>query len=214
MSKDAGAKLGEFIAQSSSKPKGTSMSFGTVQSVGSDGKLSVTVDGGTLEGVPMLTGCEGVSEGDRVVLMTYGHLSVVMGVLAGSDYAKLLVDIASTSSTGGWYMGETQSITLPEPISAQRNGILLQWSYYYPDDGTSGNFAWHYQVVPKAHAWQNSSGGVSEIFAAGDTRLIYKYLYITDTKISGAARNSSSSWSFQGLKLDNRYAVLQRIFGF
>lgn len=42
----------------------------------------VDVAGGRLDGLPMTTACAGVKNGDRVIILTQGNLSTIIGVLA------------------------------------------------------------------------------------------------------------------------------------
>ena len=84
--------LGKSLAESmgsSSSSSGVTVSYATVTAVHeytSDIKLDVSMYGGTLYGLSMTTGCRGVAVGDRVIVQTYGHLSVVTGVIAHDNY--------------------------------------------------------------------------------------------------------------------------------
>lgn len=83
-------QLGSELAKGmSSRPSsGVNISYGTVKSVNETAgsiTLDVFVHGGTLYGLPMTTGCCGVVVGDRAVVVTYGNLSTVMGIIARSN---------------------------------------------------------------------------------------------------------------------------------
>lgn len=84
--KDLGSKLAKGM---SSRPSaGVNISYGTVKNVNESTDnitLDVFVHGGTLYGIPMTTGCCGVVVGDRAVIVTYGNLSTVMGIIARSN---------------------------------------------------------------------------------------------------------------------------------
>lgn len=83
------------------------MSFGTVAAVHeytADVKLDVSVYGGTLYGLSMTTACQGVAAGDRVVVMTYGHISVATGVVAHCN-ATPVYQPGDTMTAVGYYGG-------------------------------------------------------------------------------------------------------------
>lgn len=113
--------LGRQLAEAFGKRTGSdvSMSFGTVAAVHeytADVKLDVSVYGGTLYGLSMTTACRGASVGDRVIVQTYGHLSVVTGVIAhdNAPYVKVAGD---TMNAAGYYGGYITS-----------SGTLLRFS--------------------------------------------------------------------------------------
>lgn len=98
-------------AGSDKQAKGVSRMFATVTRVGGDGTLDV--DSGSaahpqqMLGLRMTSSCYGVQVGNRVVVDTYAHVSVVTGILANSDSAPyvtseaLLVSAEETTAPSG-----------------------------------------------------------------------------------------------------------------
>lgn len=89
---------------------GISRTFATVSRVNGDGTIDVSmgdytdVNGVTseciLRGLRMTVACSGAQVGDRVIVDTYAHVSVVTGILANADnthYVKGNVDIFTGS---------------------------------------------------------------------------------------------------------------------
>lgn len=89
---------------------GISRTFATVSRVNDDGTIDVSmgdytdVNGVTseciLRGLRMTVACSGAQVGDRVIVDTYAHVSVVTGILANADnthYVKGNVDIFTGS---------------------------------------------------------------------------------------------------------------------
>lgn len=68
-------------SQTTQTTGGIQRCFGTVSAVNSDGTLDVEVRGSVLGGLRMTTACDGAAEGDRCIIDTVGHLSLVTGVL-------------------------------------------------------------------------------------------------------------------------------------
>ena len=108
-------------------------------------------------------------------------------------------------------MNESQTIHLSEKLSDQRFGIVLHWQAYVPGDGMKDY--WHnYAFVPRTHALSDPGQGVSGIFDCGES-IVIKYVYVNDDRISGNEANGSSSYSLQGMKIDNRKLALAEVLG-
>lgn len=75
----AGAALASIFT--TPPPESRPMRFGTVSSV-SGARLSVTVGGATLAGLPMTTSCSGAKAGDRCIVQAVGPVAVVTGIIA------------------------------------------------------------------------------------------------------------------------------------
>ena len=114
--------------------------------------------------------------------------------------------------SGANYMNEAQSITLSEAISAQANGIVLVWSYYSNGAAQDYNFQFHF--VPK---WVVSKypGKGSDYMLANHTGNIlgHKYLYISDTKITGQDYNDNGSVAGTYATYINTAFVLRAVIG-
>lgn len=99
--------------------------------------------------------------------------------------------------SGYFYMQASQTVNPKRAISDCPNGWIMVWSRY--DAGTSYNSFWNFVYVPKKFATLSSGGMVHSLGADPTTgtgsviriQPIYKYIYITDTAITGHAQNSA-----------------------
>jgi len=116
--------------------------------------------------------------------------------------------------SGGHGMNETQTITLSEAISSQPNGVILVWSAY--SDGAAKNYYWEFTQVPKYHVEAHNGTGMSIHLAANNFGVAaYKYLYVSDTSITGAdTNNDSGADSYAGINYTNSYFVLRYVIGY
>lgn len=114
--------------------------------------------------------------------------------------------------SGSYYMKEDQSITLEDAISDQLTGVILAWSAYA--DGAAGDYDWNYIFVPKEHALRHSGSGVAMtlISSTGWTRAS-KYVYISDTTISGHSNNNKESTEENGWIVNPSGFVLRYVYG-
>lgn len=110
----------------------------------------------------------------------------------------------------GMYMTAGHTANLVEPVSAQRHGIVLVFSYYNGADDT--NYNWQCFFVPKQLVALSTSG---HTFTLGRGKFTYtgtKYLYISDTQITGHADNNSTGTS-NGITYANNKFVLRYVIG-
>lgn len=80
-----GRQLGLGLIQNEPKPAGVTLRYATVDAVHSDGgtlTADLTVAGGELHAVPMTTDCVNLQPGDRCIVETANHLSIITGILA------------------------------------------------------------------------------------------------------------------------------------
>ena len=112
------------------------------------------------------------------------------------------------------YMHNGQSITLPQAISAQPNGIVLAFSYYEPSGAGACDYNWHYFFVPKLHVSKHSNKGVDfHLIGHTGNSSGHKYLYITDTVITGHVNNSGETTAGTYYTFANNYWVLRYVIG-
>ena len=101
-------------------------------------------------------------------------------------------------------------INLPERLSDQPHGIILHWQGYTGSQTQNGNHS--YQFIPKEHA--AFGGGVGHIMSVSDgTILGCKYLYVTNTKITGH-ENNNLSFDLGDVTFANNRWVLTQIISF
>lgn len=94
---------------------GISREFATVSKVNGDGTLDVSmgeytdVNGKTseciLRGLRMTVGCASAQVGDRVIVDTYAHISVITGILANADNAHYV-------KKDGWFITHLAGLTI------------------------------------------------------------------------------------------------------
>lgn len=91
---------------------------------------------------------------------------------------------------GAWYMNETQTIALGEPISAQPHGIVLVWSEF--TNGSAINQGFWYWFIPKyaVSAYGGCFHSESITHWAG-TSVVKKGVFISDTTITGHSVSNS-----------------------
>ncbi len=122
-----GRQLGLGLIQNEPKPAGVTLRYATVDAVHSDGGVytaDLTVAGGELHAVPMTTDCVNLQPGDRCIVETANHLSIITGVLArpGTTTPRLRPPLLTWTST--WegapanepstgYVEKQQTINLP-----------------------------------------------------------------------------------------------------
>lgn len=114
--------------------------------------------------------------------------------------------------SGGWFMQDTQTITLPEPISKQKTGIVLVFSKYESGKQQNDNFSTHF--VPKMQVATHPGCGHVFLMTLDSTlsAMGAKYLVINDTTISGNANNNTSGTGC-GITYNNGKFVLRHIIG-
>lgn len=111
------------------------------------------------------------------------------------------------SYSGGLYMNASQSVELWGKISEQPCGIVIAWSYYSSSSGTGQNYDWNYTFIPKEHVLRYSGTGIDcplIMYANGTLKVTEKYLYVTDTTLTGNDVNSTG---------DAKLFVLRAVYG-
>ena len=105
----------------------------------------------------------------------------------------------------GIFMQEGQTATLKESILDQKFGIILVFFPY--SDGQGKDYIWESHFVPKKMVELHSGKGFNfPLYADGNGAVLAeKYLYITDTKITGNASNSTNA--------NNKKWVLRYVIG-
>lgn len=116
-------------------------------------------------------------------------------------------------SGAGWYMSDAQTCTLSSPISEQANGIVLVWSEY--TDGAAVNSNFNTYFVPKYQVGAHAGKGIAQIVTNGSFNLIAsKYLYISDTSITGyAGNNAEEATKNTGIVSTPKKFVLRYVIG-
>ena len=114
-----------------------------------------------------------------------------------------------SGGTGGYYMGDGQSVNLSQNITDQMIGIVLVWSSYDSSAGAH-NYDWNFTFVPKWFV-QNYNGNGMECILTNtviSSTMSYKYLYIYNNKIVGYKNNTSTGTGYA-----NNAFVLRAVIG-
>ena len=111
------------------------------------------------------------------------------------------------SYPSGYYMNAGQVAQLSEPVSAQRTGIVLHWQGYSPGDGVQ-NYQHNFVFVPNTFRGGRGLG----MLLMADSRLVTKYVYVADDRITGNAQNATTD-TISGISIDNRYQALTEVLG-
>lgn len=117
--------------------------------------------------------------------------------------------------SGSLFMHGTQTVKLSETISSQPSGIVLVWSYY---SGSAQNYDWHYTYIPKSHVLNYGGSGTGINCGLWGTNATFnnvssKYIYVTNTEITGHDNNTASGTGSSGIKYNNAQFVLRYVFG-
>lgn len=113
---------------------------------------------------------------------------------------------------GAYHMNASQTISLSEAVSSQRNGIILVWSAY--SNSTAYDDNWVYQYIPKQIiSLKNSNPHIITMATDGFGYIGTKKVYISDTAITGHVANSQSGEG-SGLSHNNGYWVLRYVIGY
>lgn len=114
--------------------------------------------------------------------------------------------------SGAYYMQESQTITLSEPISAQVNGVVLSFSAY--SDGTAEDKRFQDFFIPKYKVIAKE--GCSHCFTLEGNNFAVvaaKNLYISDTQIKGHDNNIATGTGASGITYNNKAFVLRYVIG-
>lgn len=116
--------------------------------------------------------------------------------------------------SGAYYMQEDHVITLSQNISDQINGIVLVFSYYDTTNKVAMDHSFNTFFISKKQVELLSGFGHTFIMGinAGFSSIAAKYLYFSDTTISGHAGNKTSGAN-SGITFDNAKYVLRYVIG-
>ena len=120
----------------------------------------------------------------------------------------------TTLWSGASYMNASQTATLSSKVTDQANGIILIWSAYSTTDGAlNQNFI--HTFVPKGFVDLQSGRGTGIwLTNAIGTIVGCKYVYITNTTITGYSGNETGeTWRASNYYTTNNYWVLRYVIG-
>lgn len=117
--------------------------------------------------------------------------------------------------SGASYMIANQTATLSKKISEMPHGIVLCWSGYSNDEAK--NYDWHCTFVPKQHvATQDGAGIGTGLMSNASMSIVgHKYVYVSDSSISGNDNNKNTKSSTQDIisEINNAHWVLRYVIG-
>lgn len=106
-------------------------------------------------------------------------------------------------------MNANQTANLSEPISEQRTGIVMHWQGY--SNGVTQNYQHNYVFVPKSHV-EFPGEGVGCVMRGNS--LVVKYVYVSDTRITGNVNNESTALNLSNIgTCNNRELVMTEVLG-
>lgn len=115
---------------------------------------------------------------------------------------------------GSHYMTASETATLLENVSAQKNGIILVWSAFDTPNNTPYNYEWKFTTVPKFWVSMHEGTGVMETFTTGGFGYVgAKYVYIYNDRIVGNNSNSIADTD-SGIVFQNNRWVLRYVIGY
>lgn len=115
--------------------------------------------------------------------------------------------------SGVYYMNANQKVTLAEPISKQPHGIMLTFSRYNTENSTAENWGYVHHFVDKYFVANEALGGsVFTMNTNGFGAIASKYLYFTDTEITGHDGNDDNGTA-NGITYNNKLFVLRSVKG-
>lgn len=131
------------------------------------------------------------------------------GVLS---YGPWLRDGQKILWTGGAYMNANQRADLSEPISQQKNGIVLIFSDYDISASTPTNTGFYNFFVPKTYVELANGCGINfNMNGMWDNAV--KYLYVNDTHIQGNEWNDDTNMVIGGITYNAKKVVLRYVIG-
>lgn len=113
--------------------------------------------------------------------------------------------------SGEYFMKASQTITLSQSVSKQKNGIVLVWVNY--ENEAAQNNGVNCFFIPKSYVQNHSGKGHGQLLIHGwDGNIGKKYVYITDTKVSGFDGNEQAITQ-NGIVFHNDEYVLRYVIG-
>ena len=110
------------------------------------------------------------------------------------------------------YMAADSTANLSEPISKQKSGIVLVFSEYV--NGAAADQSFHCRFIPKMRVSMHpGKADCIELATSNMSFYATKYLYISDTKITGHANNNTTGTGACGITYTNNRFVLRYVIG-
>lgn len=114
---------------------------------------------------------------------------------------------------GAYFMTANQTANLASPVSAQNNGIVLVFSNYDTTNSQANDYDWHCYFVPKYLVdIKDGTGHCFNMMSQSFGDICSKYIYISDTGLTGHDNNTKSATN-NGINYSNAKYVLRYIFG-
>ena len=136
---------------------------------------------------------------------------VEFGMPVYFDRAPIINGGSKVLWNGSWYMTAGHTANLSEKITDQMSGVILVFSKYENSAVADNNFQFFF--VPKTFI--NSFKGYGCTFVMAANRFVTvatKYLYISDTYITGHADNNLSGTA-NGITFNNASFVMRYVIG-
>lgn len=149
--------------------------------------------------------------------MSIGKVAELEGVFEVGLPIKLSGGMYSENKvlwSGDYYMNASQTATLSAKVSDQLFGIVLVFSRYDISNSKVLNEHFSYHFVPKEMvSLMSGKGSVFTMSTSNETYSASKYLYITDTEITGHENNTAIGTGATGVEYNNNRFVLRYVIG-
>lgn len=157
---------------------------------------------------------DGIVTSAKIADGTIANVDIANGTIAPAKLttaAQYLLNGGGILWSGALFMQSGQSATLSRKVSEQRSGLVFVWSAY--EGSTQYNSYWSAFFVPKQIVAAASGTGWEFDLDPSDRKGMAKYLYISDTKVTGNKVNNTRGTTPGGRVFDNLLYVLRYIIG-
>ncbi|GGB41790.1 hypothetical protein GCM10011409_19180 [Lentibacillus populi] len=144
-------------------------------------ELDLKISGGNTEWVQ----CDGVQLVEGIMPRVYQPEDSVWEMYKG--YYPV-INQQKTLWAGAIYLNASHVITPEKPLKDCTNGWILKWSNYVIGNGPTDT-DWQFTYIPKSVAYD--SGGHRTYLRSGNETEVFKYYYISNTKITGHNNNGN-----------------------
>ena len=117
--------------------------------------------------------------------------------------------------SGALYMQASQTATLNAAVRSQANGVVLVWSEYDSAESAAVNANFNTCFIPKHFVSAHGGKGVGMIITSATMNIVAsKYVYVSDTSITGyETNNAAAEVKDCGIKSTPKNFVLRYVIG-
>lgn len=143
------------------------------------------------------------------VMTDDGRMIAANGFTVGSITEKLTNKVLWS---GAYWPNASHTCTFSSSVTSQPHGIILVFSNY--SNNAAQNTRFHCFYVPKQAIASHSGNGFQfNLFASDFSQACGKYLYISNTKLTGHNDNTKTGTGSTGIKYANNTFVIRYVIG-